>query len=615
MKLTTIFPLILMAVLLTSCGGEPESSDDVAAAAQENNNEAVNPSSETQDSDSSAASDMDDEMKQAEMNEMADSMPHFSNLPLSEVLHNDKPSRQLSAVMGPTNFHGIHGMTFNKAGELLVGSVVGQAIHKVDVNTGDVTLYKAPPHGLADDLEEGPDGSLAWTSYLTGHVYVQKPGGPRITVASNLIGINSIAFDPKGRLFATQVFLGDALYELDPTGKKEPRKILENLGGLNGFDFGDDGKLYGPIWFKGEVVKVDVDTAEIEVIASGFGIPAAVNIDSQGNLYVIDTQTGEIVFVDRESGQKELIAITEPALDNLAIDSEDNIFVSNMADNSIKKISPDTGEVSTIVSDGIATVSDIAVYRRSRNRDVIFTANVFSANMLSLKNGEQEEVDRVFGSEIEYPTHVAVGKKVVLFSSSSVGTVHIYTLRGSYVNTIHGLAGISDVLPIDRETFAYINAANASVVITSYDNPNEPLLSIGGFKSPTALVWESEETLLVSDRLAGSISRVNTYSGKKTPFLWGLKGPEGMDIALNGDLIVAEVAAQRLTNIRDYANSSNPLKKVIVKNLPIGLTPPAGYPDQSFLLTGVAVSSQGDVYFSSDIDGAVYLVEGYKLEN
>ncbi|HRE03689.1 MAG TPA: hypothetical protein PLV68_20505, partial [Ilumatobacteraceae bacterium] len=64
------------------------------------------------------------------------------------------------------------------------------------------------------------------------------------------------------------------------------------MGGLNGFDFGQDGLLYGPLWFKGEIVAIDVAKAEMTTVARGFRIPAAVNFNSTGTLYVVDTALG-----------------------------------------------------------------------------------------------------------------------------------------------------------------------------------------------------------------------------------------------------------------------------------------------------------------------------------
>lgn len=76
------------------------------------------------------------------------------------------------------------------------------------------------------------------------------------------------------------------------------------MGGLNGFEFGPDDKLYGPLWFKGQVAKVDVDNAELTVVADGFKVPAAVNFDSKGNLWVVDTALGQLVRVDPKSGAR-----------------------------------------------------------------------------------------------------------------------------------------------------------------------------------------------------------------------------------------------------------------------------------------------------------------------
>ncbi len=121
----------------------------------------------------------------------------------------------------------------------------------------------------------GPDFSPATST-------PRKGDGPVKKLASGLPGINSLAYRKDGRLYATQVFLGDALYEIDVEGVKPPRMITEKMGGLNGFEFGPDDKLYGPLWFKGQVAKVDVDKAELTVVADGFKIPAAVNFRFQG---------------------------------------------------------------------------------------------------------------------------------------------------------------------------------------------------------------------------------------------------------------------------------------------------------------------------------------------
>src|SRR5678815_4821512 len=203
-------------------------------------------------------------------------------------------------------FHGVHGLAFNKDDQLFAGSVLGQTIYRVQTDSGEVDRVVEPPVGMADDIAFAEDGSMAWTAFLLGKVYLRR-GNKTIEVANGLSGPNSLAFSKDGRLFVSEVFLGDALYEIDvknadkpefkPFPRNELRRIAEKLGGLNGFEINkDDGFLSGPLWFKGQAVKINVESGAVEVIADGFKIPAAANIDPQSrdDLYVVDTANGSV---------------------------------------------------------------------------------------------------------------------------------------------------------------------------------------------------------------------------------------------------------------------------------------------------------------------------------
>ena len=262
----------------------------------------------------------------------------------------DPASYTLETLVEGMPFHGIHGLTFDAEGHLYVGSVVGQSTYRVDPESGEIEVAFGPPDGCADDMEFGPDGRRYWTQLFGRQVVAAAPDGGAIQVlAKDRTGINSIAFKQDGRLFATEVFDGDALYEIDPKGEKEPRQILKDIGGLNGFDFGPDGKLYGPLWFKSVVARVDVDSGEVATVATGFETPAAANFDSKGRLFVLDTARGEVVNVDTASGERKVVATLDPGLDNLAIDPQDRLFVTNMANNGIYHVDTETGTVRTVV--------------------------------------------------------------------------------------------------------------------------------------------------------------------------------------------------------------------------------------------------------------------------
>ena len=119
------------------------------------------------------------------------------------------PQYEIQILVPGSHFHGIHGLTFDSQDNLYAGSVVGRAIYYVNTNTGDVKEFIGPPNGMADDVEFGPDGRIYYTSFLEGKLRCKGADGKVTVLAEGLPGINSLAFNNEGRLFATQVFMGD----------------------------------------------------------------------------------------------------------------------------------------------------------------------------------------------------------------------------------------------------------------------------------------------------------------------------------------------------------------------------------------------------------------------
>ena len=259
----------------------------------------------------------------------------------------------LDRLVPPSEFHGVHGLAFDsQTGSTPAASSATASTWSTPPAAASESFVGAP-EGMADDLVFLADGTVVWTSIQHGVVRARRGDGP-VRELADLVSVNSINVRKDGRLFAAQVFGGDALWEIDPAGLKAPRLILKDLGGFNGFDIGPDGLLYGPLWFKHQVVRIDPDNGALNVVADGFDTPAAANFDSKWNLYVLDTARGEVVQVDIRNGSKRVLARLATALDNLAIDSHDRMFVSNMADNGIQEVDVHTGAVRQVVKGALA---------------------------------------------------------------------------------------------------------------------------------------------------------------------------------------------------------------------------------------------------------------------
>jgi sugar lactone lactonase YvrE len=513
-------------------------------------------------------------------------------------------SWEVTPLVPGSAFHGVHGLGIDKAGHLFAGSVAGATLYEVDTATGAAKVAIPAPVGMADDIAFAPDGTMAWTGFLSGDLYARKGDGPIKKLASGLPGINSLAFRKDGRLYATTVFLGDTLYEIDVEGVKPPRQIMEKMGGLNGFEFGPDDKLYGPLWFKGQVAKVDVDAAELSVVAEGFKVPAAVNFDSKGNLWVVDTAVGQLVRIDPKSGARTGVVQLKPSLDNLAIDDKDRIYVSNMADNGIQEIDPATGQARQIIIGKLALPGGIGVTSEN-GKDTIHVADLFAYRTVDGATGEVTERARMHadGTTLEYPMSATAKGNDVILSSWFTSTVQVIDGKtGATREMLHGFKAPHDAIVLADGSLLVAELGTKSLVKVSGEHGKDRTTLIGGLEGPVGLVGGTKGEVYVTEAFSGAVSRIEP-NGEKTVLARDLKMPEGIARSSDGKLIVAEVGAKRLIQIAPETGTVTE----IAANLPIGLTgPPGGLP--THIPTGVAVGASGTIYFSSDIENAIYKV-------
>ncbi len=515
------------------------------------------------------------------------------------------PTYRQEVVVAGSPFQGVHGLALDGKGHLLASNLLGQTVHSIDLSKGTVSTLVGPPLGGADDVTLGPDGSVYWTGYFSGKLMRRTPEGKTRVIASNLPGLNSLAFRRDGRLYVTQLGRGDALWEVDPDGKKPPRQVLAGLGKLNGFEFGTDDKLYGPLLMKRQLVRVDVDTGAIETVAEGFALPIAANFDARHeHLYVLDSVLGQLVRVRLPTGEKEVVAKLPTGLDNLAVGPDDRVYVSNMVDNDIRVVNPADGSIRPVVEARLSVPSGLAVAPEDVDEQ-LYVADVYALRRVGGRDGKIHQTARVLASRMTFPMQVSLSAKHVVLSSAYLAQVQVLDrASGEVLRTIPNVNGVQGALELPDGTLLVAEATTGRLVRVDGAEPAGTTVLTEGLEGPIGLVADTEAEepgVYVTEVRSGRVTRVRLSDGARRTVAKGLKAPEGIARHPDGGLIVAEVGRKRLVRIDPATGRST----VLASGLRIGLPESEGLP-AGYLPTGVAVGPSGTLYLSSDVESALY---------
>jgi sugar lactone lactonase YvrE len=495
---------------------------------------------------------------------------------------------------------GANGLEFGPDGLLYVASVIGSEIVVMDPRDGTVRRRMNTMDGVTgpDDLAFGPDGSMFWTSILTGEVAGFGANGKRIVAGNPGPGVNPVAFSADGRLFVAQCFFGDGLFEVDPTGSAEPRLITADLGpgcALNGMDWGTDGRLYGPRWFTGEVVSVDVASGEWRVEAAGFQVPAAVKFDGQGNLHVLDTATGQVLRLE-DDGPVEVVRLV-PGLDNFAFDLRNRLYVSSFADGFVVRIEPDGSRIE-LAAGGMSHPGGVAILPGPPAQVVV--ADLHALRGFDAQTGAPTFVQRnILGvGEMGSVLEVEADGENLILTSFTDNSVRIWDPQAERVLERHdGLA--QPVSAVRYRGELVIAEQGTGRVIGIADGRTRVIAD--DLRAPAGLATDGI-SLFVTDRKRGRIFEI-ARDGEPIPkrrVIKKLKAPEGLAVHRDG-LIVVEGETGRVYRVADG-------EATLVALVAPGTPPAAPTQPPSMIFNDVAVL--GDVlYVSGETNRVLYRID------
>ena len=511
------------------------------------------------------------------------------------------PDATMEVIASGANLAGANGLGIGPDGLLYVASVLGSNITVLNPDTGEIVEIFDADDGVVgpDDLAFGADGSWYWTSIMTGEVAGFSATGERIVAAQLTPGVNPITFSDDGRLFVSQCFFGTNLYEIDPAGVRPARLMSDELGpgcGLNGMDWGPDGRLYGPRWFNHEIVSFNVNDNSMRTEVSGLNTPAAVKFDQLGRLHVLDTGIGAVLRVDAD----ELVEVAKftPGLDNIVFDQQGRLFVSSFTDGFIKRVNLD-GSVTELQPGGMAHSGGLTFHK----------GDIVSADLHAIRgyrtNGEESFVQRnVLGvGKMGGALNLASDGEKLILTSWIDGDVRIWdqeTQTRTWEKT--GLLG-----PVAAVRYAGLIVVSEHgkqrVIGFSVDDENAETVIAENLPAPTGLTTSGGD-LYVTDRVLGQVLRLahdGEFLNPPELVIENLTTPEGITIISDG-FVVIEADKGEVTLIR-ADGSRRMLGKILAGSQAASSLQP---PSQVF--NGITKDDEGNLYVVGEIERELYKI-------
>lgn len=518
------------------------------------------------------------------------------------------PSYKAERLVADSPFPGVNGATVGADGNLYVTHTGNGTITRIDLATMKPSLF-VPSYGgifIVDDIAADDKGNLyaTGTTPLVGEVYRIDKNGVKTVIASGMAAPNGIEYNPRtGRLFVTECFQGNRVYEVDPTGQKPARLLIDKdvIPVPEGFDFDPNtNDLIVPDMGSGKILRIHPDTGAITTVAEKFITPIALTIGADKMVYIPELATGAVYKMRLDGTGREKIAQIKPGLDNLAITKQGRLFVTSYWDATIYEVTTDgSGKFKQLFPAG--PNQPLGVVAKD---DVLLVADAIMVR--TVKDGQYHptKLNAWAAHGLPLPLSLADGPGSQVFWTDCLhGAVAI------------GNAGSGEFKPVagglNQPMAALMSAAGGKLFVAEYGAGQITAVSLAdgaksvvakGLEGPLAMA-EVGDMLYVAESKAGRISAINIKTGHKEVLLSGMVGkPGAMANDGMGRLLVLDGAGQKLLRVDPKTLAVS----ILAAHLPVAYATVGSYPSVEFPIP-MHVNKQGDIYLPTADRGVLKL--------
>ena len=520
---------------------------------------------------------------------------------------------QLESLAPDSPFPGVNGATIGSDGHLYVTHTGNGTVTRIDLSTLEPSTF-VPPSGavfIPDDIAADDKGNLyvTGTTPLVGEVYRIDRFGARTIIADGMAAPNGIEYNPNnGRLFVTECFQGNRVYEVDPTGRKPARLLIDKdvIPVPEGFGFDPDtNDLVIPDMGTGKILRIHPDTGAISTIAEKFVTPIALTIGADKMIYMPELATGIVYRVSLDGSRREKLAQLPPGLDNVAITPQGRLFVTSYWNATIYEVSTDgSGQFKQLFPNGPNQTLGVVV-----KEGAVWVADAIMIRKVADGQYEPTKLNAWASHGMPLTLSLADGPGDQLFWTDCIhGVVAMGNpINGEFKPVAGGLNRPAAALMNPKAPQLFVAEYGAGQITTVSLTDGSKSVLAKGLEGPLALAMVGD-TLYVAESKAGRVSAIDLKSGRKEVFLASEVGKPGA-IAHDGqgNLLVLDGAGQKLLRVDPKTRALS----MVAAHLPVKYATVGSYPVVEFPLS-MFVTPNGDIYLNSSDRGLFCLKQRVK---
>ena len=517
------------------------------------------------------------------------------------------PHYKVVRLTEDTLFAGCNGAVIGLDGALYVVHTGDGSTSRIDLRTLKVTPFVSPNEGvfISDDIAIDDKGNffITGTTPLVAEVYrVNKKGIKTVIAKDGLLAPNGIRYNFRtGRLFTSECFQANRVFELDPHGVNPPKLLVGPNVILvpEGFDFDPyTNDLIIPDMGTGKILRVNPDSGSISTIAEGFASPIALKVGPDKMIYF--PQLGGAVYRLSLDGKKsEKLAQLPPGLDNLAITPEGRLYITSYWDATVYKVATDgSGKYETLFPTGPNSINGI-IFKNGK----VLISDAIMIRILEKHKYTPTTLNAWATSGMPLPLGLANGPGDWIFWPDCIDNA--VAMGNPSTGEFHAIAG-----GLNRPMAVLMNENGSKLYIAEYGGGQITELSLSdyskqvvttGLEGPLALAIIGN-TLYAAEAKVGRISKVDLASGKKEIFITGLGKLGALADDGAGNLLALDDASGRLFRI----DPKNLNLSIIAEGLPVANVSIGSYPVVEFPYP-MTVSPEGDIYIPTADRGLIML--------